>query len=295
MTIDAAPTAPTPTDAPAAGGPTKVDADLDARTGRPSVARRLRHSAAPVVGTLTIAAILEALVRTGVIDERLMSPPTVIIRTLVDEMGTGTFWGALGNTLKGWASGLGLAIVIAVPLGVLIGANEWVFRSVRFVIDFLRPIPSIALLPLLMLVVGIQPALRTYMVALSALWPLLFQTMYGVQDVDPIARDMARSYRVGPVRRFFSVSLPGAAPFIATGLRLAVSVALLLAVGTEMVVGLPGLGYQIITAQYAGQLDRMYAFVAASGLLGMLITALFTRVERRALRWHPSQRRELPQ
>ena len=132
------------------------------------------------------------------------------------------------------------------------------------------------------------------MVALAAFWPMFFQTAYGVQDVDPVVRDTARSYRVGPVRQFFFVSIPGSTPFIATGLRLAASIALLLAVGTEMVVGLPGLGFEIFSAQYAGQTTRMYALVAASGVLGMLIGALFTRLERRALRWHSSQRKELP-
>ncbi|HWL43583.1 MAG TPA: ABC transporter permease [Ilumatobacter sp.] len=281
---------------PVTGAPTEL-AD-DARSARraerqATLARRVHELAVPVVGTLVLAAIVELLVRGGVIDRRLMSPPTEIVRTLADEMRGGRFWQALGNSLRGWAMGLGLAIVVAVPAGVVIGANDWVFRSVRFLIDFVRPIPSIALLPLMMLVVGIQPALRTYMVAIAAVWPMLFQTMYGVQDVDPVVRDMARSYRIGPIRRFFSVSLPGAAPFIATGLRLSVSVALLLTVGTEMVVGMPGLGREIISAQYAGQLDRMYALVSASGLLGMLITAIFTRVERRALRWHPSQRKEV--
>lgn len=271
-------------------------ADVTPRAGsaRSSGAKRAGDLLVPVVGTAVIIACVELLVRSGVIDRRLLSPPTVIVRALVEEMGTGDFWSALAATLRGWATGLGLAIVVAVPLGVVIGSSDGVYRSVRFLIDFVRPIPSIALLPLLMLIVGIRPELRTYMVALSAVWPMLFQTIYGVQDVDPVVRDMARSYRLGPIRRFVSVSLPGAAPFIATGLRLSVSVALLLAVGTEMVVGLPGLGFEIISAQYAGQLDRMYALVATSGILGMLITALFARCEKRALSWHPSQRRELP-
>lgn len=287
VTIDAVPVVGAPAErADASATVARVTAP------RASVARRLRHAAVPVVGTLVTAGIVELLVRSGVIDERLLSPPTEIVRTLIDEMGGGRFWRALGNSLQGWALGLALAVVVAIPAGIVIGANEWIFRSVRFLIDFVRPIPSIALLPLLTLVVGIEPALRTYMVALSAVWPMLFQTMYGVQDVDPMVRDMARSYRIGPIRRFFSVSLPGSAPFIATGLRLSVSVALLLTVGTEMVVGMPGIGYEISSAQYAGNLDRMYALVSASGLLGMLITAIFTTLERRALRWHPSQRRE---
>jgi ABC-type nitrate/sulfonate/bicarbonate transport system permease component len=249
---------------------------------------------APIVGTLCFVLLLELLVRSGVIDSRLLPPPTEIAETLWDEAGSSEFWTAIGNTLRSWAVGLALAVALAVPAGIVIGSNEWAYRSVRFFVDFVRPIPSIAILPLLMLVVGIDPKLKIYMIAISAFWPMFFQTAYGIQDVDPIVRDTARSYQVGPMRRFFFVSIPGSTPFIATGLRLSASIALLLAVGTEMVVGLPGLGFEIFAAQYAGHITRMYALVAASGILGMLIGAAFTRVERRALRWHASQRKEIP-
>jgi ABC-type nitrate/sulfonate/bicarbonate transport system permease component len=255
--------------------------------------RRAQQWSVPVIGTLFFQALLELAVRSGTIDSRLMPPPTEVFVELANEMASSTFWVAVGETMEGWAIGLALAVVLAVPAGIIVGTNDWAYRSLRFVIDFVRPIPSIAILPLLMLVVGINPRLKVYMVALSAFWPMFFQTMYGVQDVDPVVRDTVKSYRLNRRFQFFFVSLPGATPFIATGLRLSASIALLLAVGTEMVVGLPGLGFQIFTAQYAGQLSRMYALVGASGLLGMLIGAVFTRIERRALRWHSSQRKEL--
>ena len=246
----------------------------------------------PLTGTLLFALVVELLVRSGAIDSRLMPPPTEVVDALLVEVRRGEFWSAIGDTLQGWAIGLAIAVLAAVPAGVLVGNSRFAYRSVRFLVDFIRPIPSIALLPLLMLVVGIDPKLRVYMVALAAFWPMFFQASYGVQDVDPVVRDTARAYRVGAVRRFLFVSIPGATPFIATGLRLSAAIALLLAGGTEMVVGIPGLGFQIFSAQYAGHITRMYALVAASGLLGMLIGVAFSRLERRALRWHSSQRKE---
>lgn len=251
-----------------------------------------RASAAPVLGTLSFLALLEFTAQTGIIDSRLVPAPTEIAVALFGETRSAEFWVALADTLRGWALGLGLAIAIAVPVGIVVGSNLFLYRSLRFLIDFFRPIPSIAILPLFMLVLGIEPALKIYITALAAFWPMFFQTVYGVQDVDPVARDTARSYRLSPFMRFIFVSVPGATPFIATGLRLSASIALLVVVGTEMVVGLTGLGREIITAQYAGQITRMYSFVFVSGLLGILIAALFTKVERRTLSWHPSQRKE---
>jgi ABC-type nitrate/sulfonate/bicarbonate transport system permease component len=247
-----------------------------------------------VLGTIAFFALIELMVVTGVVMEAALPRPTSIARELGDLVQTREFWAAIGNTMKGWALGLGLAIATAVPIGIAVGSSTRLYRSVRFVVDFIRPIPSIALLPLFILVFGIDLSLKVYIIALGAFWPLFFQTMYGVQDVDPVARDTATAYRLGPFMRFFFVSLPGATPYIATGLRISASIALLLGVGTEMVVGLSGIGRDIFKAQYAGEPARAYALIAASGLLGVAIAVGFNRLERRTLRWHPSQRRELP-
>ena len=259
--------------------------------GRPRTPSRTRW-VAPLVGTLVFLALLELAVRSGIIDSRLIPAPTEIAVTLYGEVQTSEFWIAVADTMRGWALGLGLAVVLAVPIGIIVGSSAFLYRSLRFIIDFLRPIPSIAILPLFMLVLGIEPALKVYITALAAFWPMFFQTVYGVRDVDPVARDTARSYGLGPFMRFIFISVPGATPFIATGLRLSASIALLLVVGTEMVVGLTGIGLEIITSQYAGQVTRMYSMVFASGLIGILIAMIFTRIERRTLRWHPSQRKE---
>lgn len=245
-----------------------------------------------MIATVLLVACVQLLVVTDVIDERVFPRPTSIGSELWDDVQQGSFWESVLRTLEGWALGLGLAIVLAVPLGIAIGSSASAYRSVRFAVDFVRPIPSIALLPLFILLFGIGMSLKTYLVALGCFFPLFFQTMYGVQSVDPIALETARAYRLGPVMRFAFVSLPGATPMIATGLRISASIALLLAVGTEMVVGVPGIGYDIYRAQYAGQRPAAFALIAASGVLGVLMAIGFNRLERITLRWHPSQRQE---
>ncbi|HEX9853771.1 MAG TPA: ABC transporter permease [Acidimicrobiia bacterium] len=276
---------------------TAIDHDIgqiEAEAALPATApsERDRGWALPILGTLGIVTVAELLVRGGIISTGFLPAPSTIFRALVEEMTTSEFWIAVFDTLRGWALGLGLAILLAVPLGIIVGSNVYVYRSTRFIVDFIRPIPSIAILPVFMLVFGIGFTLKVYIATLASFSPLFFQTMYGVQDVDPVARDTARAYRLGKVITFFFVKLPGSAPYIATGLRLSASIALLLVVGTEMVVGLPGLGNNIIRAQYALNLPRMYSMIVMSGLLGITIAWSFSRMERWLLRWHPSQVKE---
>lgn len=255
--------------------------------------RRSGRWLTPVLATVVFIALVQVAVEIGLVARTAIPLPTTIIDAFVTELGTSKFWTAVGNTLQGWAIGLAIAAALAVPLGILAGTSMAAFRSVRFIVDFLRPIPSVAILPLLILVLGIEMPVKIVMAAIAAFFPLFFATLYGVQDVDPVTRDTAVSYRLNRFYRFFFVSLPGSTPYIATGMRISASVALLLTVGTEMIVGLPGIGRAIYDAQYAGDLPSMYALVAASGVLGVLIALAFKRIEKRALRWHPSQIREI--
>jgi ABC-type nitrate/sulfonate/bicarbonate transport system permease component len=248
----------------------------------------------PILTTLAVIVAVELIIRGGLVLQTAFPTPTAVFRDLWDSFTTSDYWLAVWNTMKGWAMGLGLAIVVAVPLGILVGTSNVLYRSVRLVVDFLRPIPSIALLPLLILLFGISLDLKVFMAALGAFFPLFFQTMYGVQDVDPVARDTAAAYRLNRVMRFVFVDLPGATPYIATGLRISASVSLVVCVATELIVGVPGLGAGIFKAQYAGQLAHMYALIVSTGLLGLLIAIGFNRLERVTLRWHPSQRAERP-
>jgi ABC-type nitrate/sulfonate/bicarbonate transport system permease component len=114
--------------------------------------------------------------------------------------------------------------------------------------------------------------------------------MYGVRDVDPVALDTARSFGLGPVERLYRVTLPSTVPYIATGLRISSTVALILAFTAELFMGIPGLGQAMNVANAFGLENELYALALATGFLGVAIHLVSTAVERRALRWHPSQR-----
>ena len=192
--------------------------------------------------------------------------------------------------MQGWALGLGIAALIAIPVGIVVGSSRLLYRSLRGVIEFLRPIPSVALIPLAVLIYGSGLESKVFLAAFAATWPLLMQTLYGVQDVDPVATDTARSFGFSRAQRMLRVTLPSAVPYIATGVRISAAVALILAVTAELVIGSPGLGREINIARQGEATDIMYALIIATGLLGWVINAVFARGERRVLHWHPSQR-----
>jgi ABC-type nitrate/sulfonate/bicarbonate transport system permease component len=232
---------------------------------------------------------------TSLLPRNLFPPPTVVAGAAYEELQRRLFWESVFGTMKGWAGGLLLAAAVAVPLGIALGSNRWAWRSVRLTTDVLRPLPSLALLPLFVLLIGLNVKLKIWVIAVAAFWPLLVQTVYGVQDVERVAADLARVYRVRRRDRFTRIMVPTALPYVSTGMRISAVIALNVGIAEEMIVGglNPGLGKSIYLAQNASRFDQMYVFIVAAGLLGLLINVGFRRLERHVLFWHPSQRGEL--
>ena len=131
------------------------------------------------------------------------------------------------------------------------------------------------------------------LVVYASFWQVLIQVLYGVQDVDPVADQTARSYRLGVWARIRYVVWPTALPYVMTGVRLAAAVALVLAITAELVIGAPGLGQRIGVAQSSSAAPLMYALVVVTGVLGVLVNLGARAAERRLLSWHQSVRGEL--
>ena len=245
--------------------------------------------APPLVAVLLLLALWELVVQIGLISETSIPPASAAIPELFAQMVEASLWKAIGNTLQGWVLGLGIAIALGVPAGLLIGSSRWAYRAFRVPIEFLRPIPSVALIPLAVLIYGTGLESKVFLAAFASFWPLLIQTIYGVQDVDPVATDTARAFGLGRFERMWRVTVPSAVPYIATGIRISSAVALILAVTAELVIGSAGLGREINTASSGGNIDLMYALIIATGLLGWALNLAATAVEKRVLHWHPSQ------
>jgi ABC-type nitrate/sulfonate/bicarbonate transport system permease component len=245
-------------------------------------------------GMAALVLLVEAVPRSGLVSDRFLPPSSRILAALVDEASGGAFWRAVGDTLIGWASGLVLAVVAGVALGILIGAVPLLRAATASTVEFLRPIPSVALIPLAVLLFGTDLGSTLMLVVYAAFWQVLVQVLYGVADVDPVADETARSFRFSHLARIRYVLWPTALPYVFTGIRLAASVALVLAVTAELVIGSPGLGSLIAVAQSSGAVPTMYALIVATGLLGVAVNLAARAVERRTLAWHQSVRGQAP-
>jgi ABC-type nitrate/sulfonate/bicarbonate transport system permease component len=255
---------------------------------------RVAELLVPVVSIVAALVVWELVSRGGLIAERDLPSMTSSFGELWTMMKTGDFWVAFFQTVRGWAIGLGLATLLAVPLGIVLGSSDFLARAFRVPIEFLRPIPSAALIPVLFLTLGTNLNSEIFLATFGAFWPLLVQTMYGVHDVDPIALDTARSFGIPRHARLIKITLPSAVPYIMTGLRISSTVALILAFTAELFMGTPGLGQKLNYASAFGLTEQVYALALATGFLGVAIHYAMVVLERRVLRWHPSQRTELP-
>lgn len=267
----------------------------DERRSRPGIALRSRPQAwRGLAGLLVLVAIFEAVPRSGLVNPAFLPPFSEIVSSLVRQAGTAVFWEAIGATVRGWAIGLAIAMVAGTLIGIVIGSSRFLRNATASTIEFLRPIPSVALIPLAVLLFGTSMQATLLIVVYASFWQVLIQVLYGVQDVDPIARETARSYRFRMLTQIRMVVWPTALPYVVTGFRLAATVALVLEMTGELVMATPGLGQQITQAQSSGNIPAMYALVIVAGLFGVLVNVAARAGQARVLRWHPSIRKDLP-
>jgi ABC-type nitrate/sulfonate/bicarbonate transport system permease component len=267
----------------------------DARAGLTSSRRRLEvpSSLLGLLGLVLFALVLELLPRTGLVSKDYFPPFSTMIRALVDEAGNASFWTAVRDTVVAWGVGLAIALVAGIAVGVLLGSVEVLRRITASTVEFLRPVPSVALIPLAVLVFGLGLESTLLLVVYASFWQVLIQVIYGVHDVDPVARDTARSYQLGRWAQLRYLVWPTALPYVMTGVRLAAAVALILAVTAELIIGSPGLGHEIAVAQSSGAVPLVYALVIVTGLLGVIVNLAARALERRTLSWHSSLRADI--
>ncbi|TQN31135.1 ABC-type nitrate/sulfonate/bicarbonate transport system permease component [Haloactinospora alba] len=257
--------------------------------------RRLPNESALLgsVGVAGFLAVCEIVPRLGLFPEKYLPPVSRILAELGQRLLLTSFWNAVADTIIAWALGLAIAFFAAVLLGFVIGSVPVLRAFTASTVEFLRPIPSVALIPLAILVYGVDIGSTLLLVVYAAFWQIYIQVLYGVADVDPVAEQTARSYGLGYWSRLRHVVWPSSLPYVFTGLRLGAAVALILTITAQLTIGSPGLGQQIQVAQSSGALTAVYALVIATGALGVLVNIAVRSLERRVLRWHTSVRGEV--
>ncbi|MGI5118382.1 ABC transporter permease [Marinactinospora thermotolerans] len=271
-----------------AAGPT-------AEAGPSRAARATSRLGTTALGLTGIAGFLllwEVVPRIGLVSADYLPPASQVLVALAERLTLPRLWVALLDTVIGWGLGLLIATVAAVVLGFAVGSLPLLRRLTASTVEFLRPIPSVALIPLAVLLYATDIRSTLLLVVYAAFWQIYIQVLYGVADVDPVAEQTARSFGLGRLARIRHVVWPSALPYVLTGFRLGAAVALILAITAQLIIGSPGLGKEIAVAQSSGAVAAVYALVILTGALGVIVNIGVRALERRLLHWHTSVRGE---
>ncbi|GGM43581.1 nitrate ABC transporter permease [Longimycelium tulufanense] len=247
----------------------------------------MRRAVRGLLGLAGLLALGEVVGRSGLAPEGYLPPTSVVLTRLVELLGDQSFVLDVVATVLAWAIALGIAVAVAVPLGLLLGSVPVLRHGTRAVVEFLRPIPSVALIPLAIVVFGMGPDTKIFLAVYAAVWPILFNTIYAMDEVDPLLVDTARSFGLNRGQVLARVVLPNAAPFVATGIRLSASIALILVVSVELLAGAgAGIGKFILEASSgSGRMDLVFAGTLVAGVLGYLVNAGFEGLQRKLFAW----------
>jgi NitT/TauT family transport system permease protein len=217
---------------------------------------------------------------------RLYLPPvSAVIAALGQMFLAGQVRGHVLVTLERFFAGYLIAAVFGVSFGIGLGYFRSLYNLLGIVIEFLRPMPSVAIIPVAILMLGIGDSMIVAVTVYATVWPILINTIDGVGHIDSTLVDTGRTFGLSRWRILRQIILPGASPYIVTGLRIALSIALILVTTAEMVAGSKGLGFFILDEERSMNSRNMYAGIIVVSALGYALNRVFLVIEARAMRW----------
>ena len=202
-----------------------------------------------------------------------VAPPSLVAVALIEALGDGSILEATRDTLLSAFGGLAIGAGVGLALGIVLGSVRWVDRLLELTIELLRPIPSVAVIPIALVALGFGYRLEITIVAFSCRWPLLLLTRSAVRGVEPRLIEVARALRLSPFDRVLKIVAPAALPRIFIAFRLATGISLIVAVTVEIAVNPQGLGYGVMTAGQALRPELMLAYLVWIGLVGFALNA----------------------
>ncbi|KAB1923915.1 ABC transporter permease [Micromonospora noduli] len=237
------------------------------------------------VAIAALAAIWEGAPRLGLVDRVFLPPLSEVLVAWWELLRSGQLAEHVGASLTRSLAGLGLAVLTAIPLGLLIGWYRPLAELLSPLLEVFRNTAALALLPVFVLILGLGETSKIALVLYACSWPILLNTIAGVKGVDPLLIRSARSMGLNHLRLFQKVILPAAVPTIFTGVRLAGAYSILVLVAAEMVGAKAGLGYLINYAQYNFAIADMYSGIITISAIGLVVNQLLVALERRFSTW----------
>ncbi len=245
----------------------------------------LRRIPAGVISTIVALIVWQIIGSVGPLAGDSFATATEAISALWTLLGESSFWLYFWETVQMAAVGFAISMVIAIPLGILIGLSRFSYSSSKFTFDFLKVIPPIVLIPIAILVIGPTLAMGVALVIFANVFSMAIQTAYGVRDADPVLLETMRCYRLGLWKQIRYARLPSAAVQIGIGMRLAIAASLVVSVVAGLVGGAGGLGSFLALTQSAGNADDTYAVILFLGAVGVALSRLLLRGQQRIVFW----------
>ena len=243
--------------------------------------RLLRNSLA----ILVFLALWEILPEVHFVDPVFLPPFSSVLAALGSLAASGVLFKDIWASLVRALTGFGLAVVVGVPLGLLVGWYKGVETFLDPLLQMFRQTSALALFPVFMLLFGIGEVSKTAIIFWGCLWPILINTISGVKTVEPLLIKLARSLVASPTKLFFKVILPGASPAIFTGFRLSATIAIVMLTAAEMMGANEGIGYLVLYSQQVFQIANLYAAIITIGVLGLLFNFILVKLEKRSHFW----------
>jgi ABC-type nitrate/sulfonate/bicarbonate transport system permease component len=269
------------------------DADRSRAQATATRRRRQRAGAVILIRLASLIVVLAAWQWFGAeINPALFTTPSAVANAAVGMIASGELWAYLWPSLIVLAIGLVLASVVGIAIGLVL-ARYWVIDvAFGIYITFLYSIPTVALVPLIVLWAGYETTAKVIILFLFAFFPMAINTYQGVKNVDPRLIEVGRSFRCSERQLWTNIVLPGALPFILTGLRLAVGRGLIGMVLADLYTAVSGIGYLIARAAGTYQVDKMFVPIVTLGILGVVLTALLRVMEIKLAPWTAADRSE---
>jgi NitT/TauT family transport system permease protein len=283
-TLPAGPPSPAKTVPGAGAAARELDPGVRARPTRRARARRLRG----LVGVAAAFAVWGLLTALGALSPQDLPSIGAVASSF------GHSWHDLlssaGTTLESLLIGLAVASVAGATLGIAVGLSTWADAFTDVIVRMARPLPSLALIPIAILVAGLSTTMTAGLVAFAAFWPVFINSRYAARQVEPRLLDAGRALGLGRAGLIARVIVPSAAPAVATGIRISAGVATVVTVSVELVAGTGGLGGYVLSAEQGGATADIYAGIIVGGILGWLINRVFAVATRRAFAWESTTR-----
>lgn len=272
---------------------TQGEAVLLAKSAAAPLARRRSLAESRVSGFVLVLLLLvlwEASARLDWTGSTNWPPFTAVLRETVLGLDSNELLGPLGGTLLRMVTGFLIGSLLGTVAGLLLGASPNAARAFNPLVEVLRPIPIPAIVPPLILFLGVGDELKIFVTAFGTFFPVLVNTFGGTRDIAATLLQTAATFRIGRFATLIEVILPAALPAILSGWRLGLGLALVITITAEMIAGAGGLGYFIVQSQYAMRPAEMYAAVLCLAVLGYVLNRGFLAVEARLIFWHGAGR-----